>query len=225
MLDGLTGSLPGRLQLIGFVDYGQVDYAHDPWLARAQPHAPQRLRRRARLVRTGQSGPARDLCHAPGRPAGRPRSPTAPAAPGSRSSSSSERRTPPLSNPTGSQGTFTMKTRTFTSIRPPLFLLASTSLALAGASLAFAGSAAAQSLPTGGSRLRRRGDDRPDRRPPSRSPRPARRSRSTGIRSTSRRATASPSSSRTAARSRSTGCSAPILRRSSAISPPTARCS
>lgn len=31
MLDSLTGSLPGRLQLIGFVDYGQVDFAHDPW--------------------------------------------------------------------------------------------------------------------------------------------------------------------------------------------------
>jgi len=32
MLDGLTGSLPGRFQLIGFVDYGQVAYAHEPWL-------------------------------------------------------------------------------------------------------------------------------------------------------------------------------------------------
>jgi hemolysin activation/secretion protein len=32
MLDSLPGSLPGRLQLIGFVDYGQIDYAHAPWL-------------------------------------------------------------------------------------------------------------------------------------------------------------------------------------------------
>ncbi len=32
MLDSLTGSLPGRLQLFGFVDHGQVDYAHRPWL-------------------------------------------------------------------------------------------------------------------------------------------------------------------------------------------------
>lgn len=32
MLDSITGSLPGRLQLIGFIDYGQIDYAHDPWL-------------------------------------------------------------------------------------------------------------------------------------------------------------------------------------------------
>lgn len=32
MLDGLTGTHRGRLQLIGFVDYGQVDYAHTPWL-------------------------------------------------------------------------------------------------------------------------------------------------------------------------------------------------
>lgn len=33
MLDALTGSLPGHLQLIGFIDYGQVDFAHDPWLS------------------------------------------------------------------------------------------------------------------------------------------------------------------------------------------------
>ncbi len=33
MLDSLTGSLPGRLQLIGFVDYGQVDFAHKPWFS------------------------------------------------------------------------------------------------------------------------------------------------------------------------------------------------
>lgn len=32
MLDAITGSLPGRLQLIGFVDFGEVDYAHEPWL-------------------------------------------------------------------------------------------------------------------------------------------------------------------------------------------------
>lgn len=35
MLDSLAGSLPGRLQLIGFVDYGEVDYAHNPWLTGA----------------------------------------------------------------------------------------------------------------------------------------------------------------------------------------------
>jgi hemolysin activation/secretion protein len=32
MLDSVTGSLPGRLQLFGLIDYGEVDYAHDPWL-------------------------------------------------------------------------------------------------------------------------------------------------------------------------------------------------
>jgi len=31
MLNRWTGSLPGQLQLIAFVDYGQVDYAHNPW--------------------------------------------------------------------------------------------------------------------------------------------------------------------------------------------------
>lgn len=40
MLVSLTGSLPGRLQLIAFVDHGQVDYAHDPWLA--GPNSTQR---------------------------------------------------------------------------------------------------------------------------------------------------------------------------------------
>lgn len=30
-LDEWTGSLPGRFQLIGFVDAGEVDFAHDPW--------------------------------------------------------------------------------------------------------------------------------------------------------------------------------------------------
>ncbi|MFN3668577.1 MAG: ShlB/FhaC/HecB family hemolysin secretion/activation protein [Brevundimonas sp.] len=30
-LDAWTGSLPGRFQLIGFVDAGEVDFAHDPW--------------------------------------------------------------------------------------------------------------------------------------------------------------------------------------------------
>jgi hemolysin activation/secretion protein len=32
MLDSVTGSLPGRLQLFGLIDYGKVDYAHEPWL-------------------------------------------------------------------------------------------------------------------------------------------------------------------------------------------------
>jgi hemolysin activation/secretion protein len=32
MLDSLTGSLPGRLQVFALIDYGQVDFAHDPWL-------------------------------------------------------------------------------------------------------------------------------------------------------------------------------------------------
>ncbi len=32
-LDQWTGSLPGRFQLIGFVDAGEVDFAHDPWFA------------------------------------------------------------------------------------------------------------------------------------------------------------------------------------------------
>jgi hemolysin activation/secretion protein len=31
-LDAWTPSFPGELQLIGFVDVGEVDYAHDPWL-------------------------------------------------------------------------------------------------------------------------------------------------------------------------------------------------
>lgn len=30
-LDALTSKLPGRFQLTGFVDAGQVDFAHDPW--------------------------------------------------------------------------------------------------------------------------------------------------------------------------------------------------
>ncbi|MFA4892523.1 ShlB/FhaC/HecB family hemolysin secretion/activation protein [Brevundimonas sp.] len=30
-LDQWTGDLPGRLQLIAFVDAGEVDFAHDPW--------------------------------------------------------------------------------------------------------------------------------------------------------------------------------------------------
>lgn len=30
-LDQWTASLPGRFQLIGFVDAGEVDFAHDPW--------------------------------------------------------------------------------------------------------------------------------------------------------------------------------------------------
>lgn len=33
MLSQWTRSLPGRLQLIGFVDVGEVTYAHDPWFA------------------------------------------------------------------------------------------------------------------------------------------------------------------------------------------------
>lgn len=32
MLDALTGSLPGRVQLFGFVDHGRIRFAHDPWL-------------------------------------------------------------------------------------------------------------------------------------------------------------------------------------------------
>ena len=32
-LDQWTASLPGRFQLIGFVDAGEVDFAHDPWFA------------------------------------------------------------------------------------------------------------------------------------------------------------------------------------------------
>lgn len=32
-LDQWTPSLPGRFQLIGFVDAGEVDFAHDPWFA------------------------------------------------------------------------------------------------------------------------------------------------------------------------------------------------
>ncbi|MDT9599365.1 ShlB/FhaC/HecB family hemolysin secretion/activation protein [Sphingosinicella rhizophila] len=35
LLDRWTGKLPGQLQLIGFVDVGEVDYAHDPWFAGA----------------------------------------------------------------------------------------------------------------------------------------------------------------------------------------------
>ena len=31
MLSQWTGSLPGRLQLIAFVDAGEVRFAHDPW--------------------------------------------------------------------------------------------------------------------------------------------------------------------------------------------------
>lgn len=30
-LDAVTGKLPGHFQLIGFVDAGEVDFAHDPW--------------------------------------------------------------------------------------------------------------------------------------------------------------------------------------------------
>ncbi|MDB5694025.1 MAG: peptide transporter [Alphaproteobacteria bacterium] len=33
MLSQWTGTLPGRLQLIGFVDAGEVRFAHDPWFA------------------------------------------------------------------------------------------------------------------------------------------------------------------------------------------------
>jgi hemolysin activation/secretion protein len=31
MLNQWTGTLPGRLQLIGFGDVGQIRYAHAPW--------------------------------------------------------------------------------------------------------------------------------------------------------------------------------------------------
>ena len=34
-LDQWTASLPGRFQLIGFVDAGEIDFAHDPWFAGA----------------------------------------------------------------------------------------------------------------------------------------------------------------------------------------------
>ncbi len=33
MLNRWTGPLPGQLQLVGFVDAGQVNFAHDPWFA------------------------------------------------------------------------------------------------------------------------------------------------------------------------------------------------
>lgn len=33
MLNEWTGSLPGQFQLIGFVDAGEVDFAHDPWVS------------------------------------------------------------------------------------------------------------------------------------------------------------------------------------------------
>lgn len=33
MLNEWTGTLPGQFQLIGFVDAGEVDFAHDPWIA------------------------------------------------------------------------------------------------------------------------------------------------------------------------------------------------
>jgi hemolysin activation/secretion protein len=33
MLDPWTRTLPGQFQLIGFVDAGEVDFAHDPWFA------------------------------------------------------------------------------------------------------------------------------------------------------------------------------------------------
>jgi hemolysin activation/secretion protein len=40
MLNRWTGSMPGQLQLIAFVDAGQVNYAHNPWFA-----GPNRARR------------------------------------------------------------------------------------------------------------------------------------------------------------------------------------
>ena len=40
MLGHWTGALPGQLQLIGFVEAGQVEYAHNPWFT-----GPNRARR------------------------------------------------------------------------------------------------------------------------------------------------------------------------------------
>ena len=51
-LDQWTASLPGRFQLIGFVDAGEIDFAHDPWFAGAN-----RARRSGAGVGLVWSGP------------------------------------------------------------------------------------------------------------------------------------------------------------------------
>lgn len=70
MLGGQPGRLPGRFELIGFVDTGEVSYAHDPWFAGSN-HAhrtgygagvnwsgPQGLLIRASYARKWGTGPA-----------------------------------------------------------------------------------------------------------------------------------------------------------------------
>ncbi len=51
-LDRWTGDLPGRFQLIGFAETGQVDFAHDPWFT-----APNRARRSGGGVGVNWFGP------------------------------------------------------------------------------------------------------------------------------------------------------------------------
>ena len=51
-LDQWTPSLPGRFQLIGFVDTGEVDFAHDPWFP-----GPNHARRSGAGVGLNWSGP------------------------------------------------------------------------------------------------------------------------------------------------------------------------
>ena len=51
-LDPWTAPLPGRFQLIGFVDRGEVDFAHDPWFA-----GPNHARRSGVGVGLNWSGP------------------------------------------------------------------------------------------------------------------------------------------------------------------------
>lgn len=51
-LDQWTGSLPGRFELIGFVDTGEVNFAHDPWLP-----GPNHARRSGAGVGLNWAGP------------------------------------------------------------------------------------------------------------------------------------------------------------------------
>ena len=51
-LDQWTATLPGRFQLIGFVDAGEIDFAHDPWFA-----GPNHARRSGAGVGLTWSGP------------------------------------------------------------------------------------------------------------------------------------------------------------------------
>ena len=51
-LDQWTATLPGRFQLIGFVDAGEIDFAHDPWFA-----GPNHARRSGAGVGLIWSGP------------------------------------------------------------------------------------------------------------------------------------------------------------------------